>query len=118
MRSRDPLDDLTLPEPPPGPRTPWGWMVVALVVVAVLLWLLLARANEPAPGGIQDGRLLDRPAERVGHVDGSGRSVVMEKPPALGGPSEEVGGLGHGQAHVSFALGRDVLRAGDDRHVA
>lgn len=98
MRSRDPLDDLKLPESPTGPRTPWVWMIVALIVVAVLLWLLLARANQPAPGGVQEqqGRLLHRPAERVGHVNGSGRGVVMEQAPALRSPSEEVGGLGHG----------------------
>lgn len=98
MRSRDPLDDLTLPESSPGPRTPWVWMIVALIVVAVLLWFLLARANQPAPGGVQEqqGQLLDRPAERMGHVNGCGRSMVMEQAPALGGLSEEVGGLGHG----------------------
>lgn len=96
MRSRDPLDDLTLPESDPGPQTPWVWMIIALIVVAVLLWLLLARANEPAPGGIKEGRLLHRPAERVGHVNGRGRSMVMEEAPAVGRLSEEVGGLGHG----------------------
>jgi hypothetical protein len=98
MRSRDPLDDLTLPEPAPGPQTPWVWMIIAVIVVAVLLWLLLARANQPAPGGVQEqqGRLLHRPAERVGHVNGRGGSVVMEEAPALGRLSEEVGGLGDG----------------------
>ena len=96
MWARDPLDDLELPESPREPRTPWMWMIVALIVAAVVLWLILAQTNQPAPGGIVEGRLLHHPAEGVGHVNGRGRGVVVEQAPAFGSLPEEVGGLGHG----------------------
>jgi hypothetical protein len=95
-RTRDPLDDLELPESPREPRTPWLWMILAVAAVAVVLWMLLSFANEPPAGGVREGRLLDGARERVGDVHGGGRGVVVEQAPALGGATEQVGGLGHG----------------------
>ncbi len=53
MRPRDPLDPLQLHEVPPGPQTPWIWIVAALIAVAFLLWMLLSMANQPEPGDVR-----------------------------------------------------------------
>ena len=55
MRTRDPLDPLQPHEVPRGPHTPWLWIVLTLVGLAVLLWMLLSLANQPDEGAVREG---------------------------------------------------------------